>query len=907
MAKELAKSYNPSEFEDRIYDFWLKGNYFHAEVDKDKKPYTIVMPPPNITGQLHMGHALDETLQDILIRWRRMQGYSALWLPGTDHASIATEAKIVEAMRKEGITKEDIGREEFLKRAWEWKKVYGGRITSQLKKLGSSCDWERERFTMDEGCSKAVKEVFVRLYNDGKIYRGNRMVNWCPHCCTSISDAEVEYKEQNGHFWHLLYQVKETGEYLEIATTRPETMLGDTAVAVNKDDERYKHLHGCHVILPLLNKEIPIVCDEHADMEKGTGVVKITPAHDPNDFEVGQRCNLPIVRCFTYDGHLTGAKDVEEYNELKAKGQLAENEPEVLDCGKYAGMTTMEAREAIVADLKEIGALKEVEELTHDVGTCYRCHTTIEPMVSKQWFGKMAPLAKPAIDVVRNGDTKFIPERFEKVYFHWMENIKDWCISRQLWWGHRIPAYYCDECGEMVVGREMPEKCPKCGCTHMHQDEDTLDTWFSSALWPFSTLGWPDKTPELEYFYPTDVLVTGYDIIFFWVIRMVFSALEQTGETPFHHVLIHGLVRDSQGRKMSKSLGNGIDPLEVIDKYGADALRLTLMTGNAPGNDMRFYWERVESSRNFANKIWNASRFIMMNLEGKTVTEPEDLNALCNEDKWILSRLNIVIRDVTENMDKYELGIAVQKVYDFLWDELCDWYIEMAKVRLWKAEENPAAANDALWTLRTALTQGLKLLHPFMPFITEEIYCTLLPEEESIMISDWPVYKDEMNFADAEKAVSSFQEVVRGIRNTRNEMNVPQNRKTNIYIVGKDGECCARFESCKKSFTNLAFAKEIHVQQDKNGIGEDAVSIVVADGVVYLPLEDLIDREKEIERLTKEQERLTKEIARCEGMLNNPNFVNKAPAAKVEAEKEKLEKYKEMKEKVNLQLTQMVK
>ena len=907
MAKELAKSYNPSEFEDRIYDFWLKGNYFHAEVDKDKKPYTIVMPPPNITGQLHMGHALDETLQDILIRWRRMQGYSALWLPGTDHASIATEAKIVEAMRKEGITKEDIGREEFLKRAWEWKKVYGGRITSQLKKLGSSCDWERERFTMDEGCSKAVKEVFVRLYNDGKIYRGNRMVNWCPHCCTSISDAEVEYKEQNGHFWHLLYQVKETGEYLEIATTRPETMLGDTAVAVNKDDERYKHLHGCHVILPLLNKEIPIVCDEHADMEKGTGVVKITPAHDPNDFEVGQRCNLPIVRCFTYDGHLTGAKDVEEYNELKAKGQLAENEPEVLDCGKYAGMTTMEAREAIVADLKEIGALKEVEELTHDVGTCYRCHTTIEPMVSKQWFVKMAPLAKPAIDVVRNGDTKFIPERFEKVYFHWMENIKDWCISRQLWWGHRIPAYYCDECGEMVVGREMPEKCPKCGCTHMHQDEDTLDTWFSSALWPFSTLGWPDKTPELEYFYPTDVLVTGYDIIFFWVIRMVFSALEQTGETPFHHVLIHGLVRDSQGRKMSKSLGNGIDPLEVIDKYGADALRLTLMTGNAPGNDMRFYWERVESSRNFANKIWNASRFIMMNLEGKTVTAPEDLNALCNEDKWILSRLNTVIRDVTENMDKYELGIAVQKVYDFLWDELCDWYIEMAKVRLWKAEENPAAANDALWTLRTALTQGLKLLHPFMPFITEEIYCTLLPEEESIMISDWPVYKDEMNFADAEKAVSSFQEVVRGIRNTRNEMNVPQNRKTNIYIVGKDGECCARFESCKKSFTNLAFAKEIHVQQDKNGIGEDAVSIVVADGVVYLPLEDLIDREKEIERLTKEQERLTKEIARCEGMLNNPNFVNKAPAAKVEAEKEKLEKYKEMKEKVNLQLTQMVK
>ena len=904
MAKELAKSYNPSEFEDRIYDFWLKGNYFHAEVDKDKKPYTIVMPPPNITGQLHMGHALDETLQDILIRWRRMQGYSALWLPGTDHASIATEAKIVEAMRKEGITKEDIGREEFLKRAWEWKKVYGGRITSQLKKLGSSCDWERERFTMDEGCSKAVKEVFVRLYNDGKIYRGNRMVNWCPHCCTSISDAEVEYKEQNGHFWHLLYQVKETGEYLEIATTRPETMLGDTAVAVNKDDERYKHLHGCHVILPLLNKEIPIVCDEHADMEKGTGVVKITPAHDPNDFEVGQRCNLPIVRCFTYDGHLTGAKDVEEYNELKAKGQLAENEPEVLDCGKYAGMTTMEAREAIVADLKEIGALKEVEELTHDVGTCYRCHTTIEPMVSKQWFVKMAPLAKPAIDVVRKGDTKFIPERFEKVYFHWMENIKDWCISRQLWWGHRIPAWYCDDCGEVMVAKDAPEKCCKCGSTHIHQDEDTLDTWFSSALWPFSTLGWPDKTPELEYFYPTSTLVTGYDIIFFWVIRMVFSALEQTGEVPFHHVLIHGLVRDSQGRKMSKSLGNGIDPLEVIDKYGADALRLTLMTGNAPGNDMRFYWERVESSRNFANKIWNASRFVLMNLEGKDVTEPE-IGSLCAEDKWILSRLNNVIKEVTDNMEKYELGIAVQKIYDFLWDELCDWYIEIAKVRLWKAEEDPKAANEALWTLRTALTQGLKLLHPFMPFITEEIYCTLLPEEESIMISDWPVYKDEWNSPEAELAIGSFQEVVRGIRNTRTSMNVPQNRKTHLIIVGKDAAICQMYENSKKSFANLAFAKEIHVQQDKTGIGEDAVSVVVSNAVVYMPLEDLVDKEKELERLTKEQERLTKEIARCEGMLNNPNFVNKAPAAKVDAEKEKLAKYKEMKEKVETQLEQL--
>ena len=883
MAKELAKAYNPSEVEDRTYEFWLKGGYFHAKCEKDKKPYTIVMPPPNITGQLHMGHALDNTLQDILIRYHRMSGFDTLWLPGTDHASIATEAKIVEAMKKEGLTKDDLGREKFLERAWDWKKQYGGRICEQLKKMGSSCDWDRERFTLDSGCNKAVNTVFEKLYNKGLIYRGERIINWCPHCLTSISDAEVEYEEQQGHFWHLRYPFKDGSGYLELATTRPETLLGDTAVAVNPDDERYKDIVGKTLILPIVHREIPVVADSYVEMDFGTGVVKITPAHDPNDFEVGLRHNLEVINVLTPDAKIT-----EDYP-------------------KYAGMDRYEARKAIVADLKEEGALVEIEDYSHNVGTCYRCGTTVEPRVSKQWFVKMKPLAGPAIDAVKNGETKFIPQRFDKIYFHWLENIRDWCISRQLWWGHRIPAYYCDECGEMVVGREMPEKCPKCGCTHMHQDEDTLDTWFSSALWPFSTLGWPDKTPELEYFYPTDVLVTGYDIIFFWVIRMVFSALEQTGETPFHHVLIHGLVRDSQGCKMSKSLGNGIDPLEVIDKYGADALRLTLMTGNAPGNDMRFYWERVESSRNFANKIWNASRFIMMNLEGKTVTAPEDLNALCNEDKWILSRLNTVIRDVTENMDKYELGIAVQKVYDFLWDELCDWYIEMAKVRLWKAEENPAAANDALWTLRTALTQGLKLLHPFMPFITEEIYCTLLPEEESIMISDWPVYRDEMDFADAEKAVSSFQEVIRGIRNTRNEMNVPQNRKTNIYIVGKDAECCARFESCKKSFTNLAFAKEIHVQQDKNGIGEDAVSIVVADGVVYLPLEDLIDREKEIERLTKEQERLTKEIARCEGMLNNPNFVNKAPAAKVEAEKEKLEKYKEMKEKVNLQLTQMVK
>ena len=889
MSKELAKTYDPSGIEDRLYQKWLDKKYFHAEVDHSKTPFTIVIPPPNITGQLHMGHALDNTMQDILIRYKRMQGYNALWQPGTDHASIATEVKIIQKLKEEGIDKHDLGREKFLERAWEWKKEYGGRIIGQLKKLGSSCDWDRERFTMDEGCNKAVTEVFVKMHEKGYIYKGARIVNWCPVCNTSISDAEVEYQEQAGHFWHIKYPLMNedgtpsTTEFLTFATTRPETMLGDTAVAIHPDDERYTHLHGRKVLLPIVNRVIPIVEDAYVDREFGTGVVKITPAHDPNDFEVGKRHNLPVINILNDDATINK------------------------NGGKFEGMDRYEARKAIVEELDQMGLLVKIEDHVHNVGTHDRCKTTIEPMVKDQWFVKMDELIKPAREAVKNGEIKLIPERMEKNYFNWTDNIRDWCISRQLWWGHRIPAWYCDDCGEMVVSIENPGKCPKCGCTHMTQDPDTLDTWFSSALWPFSTLGWPEKTEDLDYFYPNDVLVTGYDIIFFWVIRMIFSGYEQMGKAPFHTVLFHGLVRDSQGRKMSKSLGNGIDPLEVIDKYGADALRLTLITGNAPGNDMRFYNERVESSRNFANKIWNASRFIMMNLEGRTVTEPEDLNALCNEDKWILSRLNTVIRDVTENMDKYELGIAVQKVYDFLWDELCDWYIEMAKVRLWKAEENPAAANDALWTLRTALTQGLKLLHPFMPFITEEIYCTLLPEEESIMISDWPVYRDEMNFADAEKAVSSFQEVVRGIRNTRNEMNVPQNRKTNIYIVGKDAESCARFESCKKSFTNLAFAKEIHVQQDKNGIGEDAVSIVVADGVVYLPLEDLIDREKEIERLTKEQERLTKEIARCEGMLNNPNFVNKAPAAKVEAEKEKLEKYKEMKEKVNLQLTQMVK
>ena len=884
MKKELETTYDPGAIEERLYQKWLDNKYFHAEVDETKQPYTIVIPPPNITGKLHMGHALDETLQDILIRFKKMQGYNALWIPGTDHASIATEVKIINALKEEGIEKEDLGREKFLERAWDWKEEYGGTIIEQMKKLGSSCDWDRERFTMDEGCSEAVKEVFIKLYEKGYIYRGSRIINWCPVCQTSISDAEVEYEDQAGHFWHIKYPVVGSeGEYVEIATTRPETLLGDSAVAVHPDDERYTHLVGKMLELPLCNRQIPVVADEYVDREFGTGAVKITPAHDPNDFEVGKRHDLP------------------EINILNDDATINKNG------GKYEGMDRYEARKAIVADLEEQGYLVKIKEHEHNVGTHDRCGTTVEPMIKPQWFVKMDEMAKAAIKALDDGDLKFVPSRFDKTYLHWLENIRDWCISRQLWWGHRIPAYYCDECGEVVVAREMPEKCPKCGCIHLHQDEDTLDTWFSSALWPFSTLGWPEKTPELEYFYPTDVLVTGYDIIFFWVIRMVFSALEQTDQVPFHHVLIHGLVRDSQGRKMSKSLGNGIDPLEVIDKYGADALRLTLMTGNAPGNDMRFYWEKVEASRNFANKIWNASRFIMMNLEGKTVTEPENLNDLCAEDKWILSHLNTVIREATENMEKYELGIAVQKVYDFLWDELCDWYIEMAKVRLWKAEEDPKAANDALWTLRTALTEGLKLLHPYMPFITEEIYCTLLPEEESIMISEWPVYREERNFPDAEKAIEGFKEVVRGIRNTRTEMNVPNNRKTSLHIVAKDAETAAMYENSKKSFVNLAFAKEILVQTDKNGISEDAVSVVVSNAVVYMPLEDLIDKDKEIERLTKETERLTKEIARCEGMLNNPNFVNKAPAAKVDAEKDKLAKYKEMMDKVKGQLEQLKK
>ena len=885
MSKELAKTYDPKGLEDRLYQKWLDKGYFHATVNPNKKPFTIMMPPPNVTGQLHMGHALDNTMQDILCRFKRMEGYEVLWQPGTDHAAIATEVKVTNMLKEQGIDKDEIGREKFLEHCWEWKKEYGGRINSQLRKIGSSADWERERFTMDEGCSKAVEEVFCRLYEKGWIYKGSRIINWCPVCQTSISDAEVEYQEQAGHFWHINYPVVgEEGRFVEIATTRPETLLGDTAVAVNPEDERYTDIVGKMLKLPLTDREIPVIADAYVDKEFGTGCVKITPAHDPNDFEVGKRHNLEEINILNDDGTMNNK------------------------CGKYAGMDRYEARKAMVEDLEKLGLLVKVVDHVHNVGTHDRCKTTVEPMIKPQWFVKMADMAAAASEAEKNGEVNFIPDRFSKIYQNWLNNIHDWCISRQLWWGHRIPAYTCDDCGEITVVRGgMPEKCPKCGSTHLTQDPDTLDTWFSSALWPFSTLGWPEKTPELEYFYPTDVLVTGYDIIFFWVIRMVFSALEQTDQVPFHHVLIHGLVRDSQGRKMSKSLGNGIDPLEVIDKYGADALRLTLMTGNAPGNDMRFYWEKVEASRNFANKIWNASRFIMMNLEGKTVTEPENLNDLCAEDKWILSHLNTVIREATENMEKYELGIAVQKVYDFLWDELCDWYIEMAKVRLWKAEEDPKAANDALWTLRTALTEGLKLLHPYMPFITEEIYCTLLPEEESIMISEWPVYREERNFPDAEKAIEGFKEVVRGIRNTRTEMNVPNNRKTSLHIVAKDAETAAMYENSKKSFVNLAFAKEILVQTDKNGISEDAVSVVVSNAVVYMPLEDLIDKDKEIERLTKETERLTKEIARCEGMLNNPNFVNKAPAAKVDAEKDKLAKYKEMMDKVKGQLEQLKK
>ncbi len=870
----LGKTYDPSAIEGKIYERWLNKKYFHAEVDRSKKPFTIVIPPPNITGKLHMGHALDNTLQDILIRYKRMQGYNALWQPGTDHASIATEVKIIEALKAEGIDKAELGREKFLERAWQWKEEYGGRIISQLKKLGSSCDWDRERFTMDEGCNKAVEEVFVKLYEKGYMYKDYRIVNWCPVCQTTISDAEVEYEDQAGHFWHINYPVVGSDEMVEIATTRPETMLGDTAVAVHPDDERYKHLIGKRVILPIVNKEIPVVADEYVDMEFGTGVVKITPAHDPNDFEVGKRHNL------------------EQINVMNDDGTINENG------GKYAGMDRYEAREAIVEELKRLGLLVKVEAHDHNVGTHDRCKTTVEPMMKLQWFVKMDELAKPAIDALKNGDLKFVPERFDKTYLNWLENIRDWCISRQLWWGHRIPAYYCDDCGEIIVARkaDAPVKCPKCGSTHIHQDEDTLDTWFSSALWPFSTLGWPEQTEDLDYFYPTDVLVTGYDIIFFWVIRMVFSGLEQTGKVPFHTVLIHGLVRDSQGRKMSKSLGNGIDPLEVIDKYGADALRFTLVTGNAPGNDMRFYWERVEASRNFANKVWNASRFMLMNFEQAEAdgitTDQVQLSDLTQADRWILSKANTLAKEVTDNMDRFELGIAVQKLYDFIWEEFCDWYIEMVKPRLYNNEDTTKAA--ALWTLKTVLIQALKLLHPYMPFITEEIFGNVQNAKESIMISAWPVFKPEWHFPEEENAVEMIKSAVRGIRNVRAQMHVAPGKKAKVIVVSENPKVRTVFETSRVFFATLAAASDVTVQAGKEGIGDDAVSAVIHDAVIYMPFAELVDITKEIERLTREEEKLTKEIARCNGMLGNPNFVNKAPEAKIASEREKLEKYTNM-------------
>jgi len=886
MKKELPKTYDPSDFEERIYNDWQEKGYFAPKMDAKKGHYTIVIPPPNITGQLHMGHALDNTLQDILIRYKRMDDYCTLWLPGTDHASIATEAKIVEAMRKEGITKDDLGRDGFLERAWAWKEQYGGRIVEQLKKLGSSCDWSRERFTLDEGCSEAVRTVFMKLYDKGLIYRGNRMVNWCPTCMTSISDAEVEYEDHPGNFYHLLYPVKETGEMLELATTRPETMLGDTAVAINAEDPRYAHLHGCHVILPLINKEIPIVCDEHADMTKGTGVVKITPAHDPNDYEVGQRHNLPFVRVFTYDGKMTGAEDKAAADKLIASGAAAVGEPEVLDCGKYAGMTTAEARKVILEDLKAGGFLKEIEPLAHNVGTCYRCHNVIEPMVSKQWFVKMEPLAKPAIDAVRDGDIKFVPERFEKNYFHWMENIRDWCISRQLWWGHRIPAYYCDNeaCGETVVSLDAPAKCPKCGAT-MTQDPDTLDTWFSSALWPFSTLGWPEDTEDLKRFYPTSTLVTGYDIITFWVSRMIFSALEYTGEAPFDTVLIHGLVRDAQGRKMSKSLGNGIDPLEIIANYGADALRFALATGNSPGNDMRFSDEKIEAARNFANKLWNAARFVMMNLEIDDIVLPDEKD-LAPEDKWVLGKLSAVIRQVRGNLDKYELGIALSAIYDFVWDIYCDWYIELSKPSV--AEKGTARSLAAQNVLAYVLRETLKLLHPFMPFITEEIYQSLPGTEGTIMTCDYPVADAIPDFTADMAVMERVIDAIRAVRTRRAEMNVPPSRKASVYVVCANP---ADFAGAAPFFARLASAASLEIVDSY--ADEGAVQIVSDGATLYIPLADMVDFEAEKKRLSAEIENLRKEIARAEGKLSNESFTAKAPEAVVNAEREKLEKYKE--------------
>ena len=953
MKKELAKTYEPRGLEDRLYETWMEKKYFHAEVDHSKTPFTIVIPPPNITGQLHMGHALDNTMQDILIRFKRMQGYNALWQPGTDHASIATEVKIIETLKKEGIDKHDLGREKFLERAWDWKKEYGGRIVSQLKKLGSSCDWDRERFTMDEGCNRAVTEVFVKMHKKGYIYKGARMINWCPVCNTSISDAEVEYQEQAGHLWHIRYPVMNddgtpsTTEFLTFATTRPETMLGDTAVAIHPEDERYSHLIGKSVMLPIMNRVIPVVTDTYVDREFGTGVVKITPAHDPNDFEVGKRHGLPVI------------------NVMNDDATINENG------GAYCGMDRYAARKAIVEELSRQGLLVKIEDYSHNVGTHDRCKTTVEPLVKEQWFVKMEELIKPAVEAVKNGEVELVPKRLEKIYFNWTDNIRDWCISRQLWWGHRIPAYYCDQCGETVVAAQAPTACPKCGCAHFTQDPDTLDTWFSSALWPFETLGWPERTEDLQYFYPTDVLVTGYDIIFFWVIRMIFSGYEHMGERPFKTVLFHGLVRDSQGRKMSKSLGNGIDPLEIIEQYGADALRLTLITGNAPGNDMRFYYERVENSRNFANKVWNASRFIMMNMDGNEVEEVP-ASRLQPVDKWILSRLNDLVREATDNMENFELGIAVQKVYDFIWDEFCDWYIEMVKPRLYQAKDGEDAEakresrNAALWTLKTVLIDALKLLHPYMPFITEEIFCTLQSREESIMVSSWPVYAEDRHFEKEEKDIAVIKEAVRGIRNVRSEMNVAPGKKTAVFVASERADILDTFTEGKLFFASLAGASEvtmIHRQggsaepagqtqteaagaavqgeeemeaagaavqgeeeteaagaavQDKEEmkaaeaavqgeavIAKDSVSVVIPGATLYIPLSDLVDIAQEIERLEKEQRRLEGELARVNGMLSNERFISRAPEAKIAQEREKLVKYTQMMEQVTQRLGQL--
>ena len=862
MAKELEKQYNPSSFEDRIYKFWIDNGYFHADVKSEKEPYTIVIPPPNITGQLHMGHALDNTLQDILIRYHRMNGYNTLWLPGTDHASIATEAKIVEAMRKEGITKEDLGRDKFLERAWEWKRQYGGRIIEQLKKMGSSCDWDRERFTLDEGCNKAVVEVFNNLYEKGLIYRGERIVNWCPHCMTSISDAEVEYEDQAGHFWHLRYPFVDGSGYLELATTRPETMLGDTAVAVNPNDDRYKDLVGKMLDLPIVHRQIPVIADDYVDIEFGTGVVKITPAHDPNDFEVGLRHNLEVIDILTDDAHIKEG------------------------WGKYSGMDRYEARKAIVEDLKAEGALLEIEDYSHNVGTCYRCGTTIEPKVSKQWFVDMKPLAQPAIDAVKNEETKFVPKRYEKTYFHWLENIRDWCISRQLWWGHRIPAWYCDDCGEITVSREVPTKCCKCGSEHIHQDPDTLDTWFSSALWPFSTLGWPEETEDFKKYYPTNTLVTGYDIIPFWVMRMMFSGIEQTGKVPFDTVLIHGLVRDSQGRKMSKSLGNGIDPLLVIDEYGADALRFTLATGNSPGNDMRFSDERVKASRNFANKLWNAARFVLMYL-GDDYQYNGLPDELLIEDKWIISKVNSLAKEVTDNLDKFELGIAVQKLYDFIWDVYCDWYIEIAKIRLQGDDEK--AKDNAKAVLVFVLTNILKLLHPFMPFITEEIYQAIPHDAESIMISSWCKYDVSLNYADEESEMEKIMAVIRAIRNRRAEMNIPPSKKAKVYIETADVDT---FNMGTEFVKRLASANEVEVKNGFDDLG-NVVTIITDDAKVYIPLGDLVDFDAEKKRLEKELAASEDKLAFINKKLSNPGFVNKAPEKVVAQNREDAAKLEE--------------